>query len=83
MAEVSPLNIQAVVKMLVVPTPPLERSLDDFYGDSAARVDEFIAVWSRDLPRDLSEINEQIGFVFHRIPDPQPVGTIRGAAQNA
>ncbi len=59
-------NIQAVVKMLAVPAPPLERSLDDFYGDSAARVDEFIAVWSRDLPRDLSEINEQIGFVFQK-----------------
>ena len=46
--------------MLALPAPPPERSPDDFYGDSAARVDEFIGVWSRDLPPDLREINEKI-----------------------
>lgn len=43
-----------------------ERSLDDFYGDSAARVDEFIGVWSKDLPPDLRSINDKICLAFLR-----------------
>ena len=50
--------------LLALPAPRRERDLQDFYGDSAARVDEFIDVWSRDLPPDLREINEKICRVF-------------------
>ena len=46
--------------MLALPAPPTLRALDDFKGDPQAMVADFFAVWNKDLPQSLADINNAI-----------------------